>query len=204
MIGYYDYTVVLTYANAIFGVMAIYSTLNNNIGLGIMLLVLAGICDLFDGAVANTKKNRSRAETNFGVQIDSLADLISFCVYPTVLGYALGNKDFFSMIIFSLFILAGLIRLSYFNVTEMARKEQCQSCRCHYEGLPVTSVAFIIPLIYMVSMVFNPFILGAYLIILSGIGFLFVSRIKIKKWNVAPLVEMRRKKAEARRFRNGN
>lgn len=203
MIGFYDYTVILTYTNGFLGMMAIYTTLNDQLGLGVVLVALAGICDLFDGAVASTKKRRTLAEGQFGIQIDSLADLISFCVYPTVLGYTLGHRDFVSLMIFGLFVLAGIIRLSYFNVTEMARKEAKKGERCYYEGLPVTSVALILPLLYAGSEFFSLAITPFYLLLLSMIGLMFVSKVKIRKLNLTKILEGRRKTQE-RWYKNGH
>ena len=89
MIGIYDYTVILTYANLIFGVMGIFISFTGNLSYSFLLLILAGICDMFDGVVAKTKKNRTGKEKNYGIQIDSLADLVSFCVLPTIIGFVL-------------------------------------------------------------------------------------------------------------------
>ena len=44
---------------------------------------------MFDGVVAKTKKNRTQKEKSYGIQIDSLADLVSFCVLPTIIGVLL-------------------------------------------------------------------------------------------------------------------
>ena len=108
MIGIYGYTVILTYANLIFGVMGIFVSFTGNLSYSFLLLILAGICDMFDGVVAKTKKNRTWKEKNYGIQIDSLADLVSFCVLPTIIGFVLECHMIFA---YCFFILAGLIRL---------------------------------------------------------------------------------------------
>ncbi len=56
MIGIYDYTVILTYANLIFGVMGIFISFTGNLSYSFLLLILAGICDMFDGVVAKPKR----------------------------------------------------------------------------------------------------------------------------------------------------
>lgn len=176
MIGFYDYTVLLTYSNALLGVLAIYSTLNNNIFLGILCLLFAGICDSLDGMVANLKEDRNEQEISFGIQIDSFADIISFCVYPTILGYQLGYTSFLALIIFCFYILTGIIRLAYFNVTENIRKSSSNLPRTFYEGLPVTSASFIFPIV--VGLFCREYI---YLFIMAFMGVLFISKFRIKK-----------------------
>ena len=50
--------------------------------------MVSGILDAFDGRVARTKKDRNEFEKNFGIQIDSLADLICFGILPVSIGLA--------------------------------------------------------------------------------------------------------------------
>lgn len=90
MIGVYDYTVILTYLSLISGVLGIIIAVTG-VGhpeIGIFFLMLSGILDAFNGRVARTKKNRTEIEKNFGVQIDSLADLICFGVLHVSIGLA--------------------------------------------------------------------------------------------------------------------
>ena len=80
MIGFYNYTVLLTYAGFACGCCGIYYALSGHPGIGIILLLLAGFCDMFDGKVARTRK-RTDAEKQFGIQIDSLAALIRLAYF---------------------------------------------------------------------------------------------------------------------------
>ena len=82
MIGYYNYTVWLTYLSLISAALGIGASLHG-IGhpyIGIFFLMLSGLCDAFDGRVARRKKDRTEEEKKFGIQIDSLADLVAFGV----------------------------------------------------------------------------------------------------------------------------
>lgn len=87
MLGFYDYTVVLTYCSVISAVIGIYVSLSGagHPYIGVMLLLLCGLFDTFDGRVARSKKNRTEKEKAFGVQIDSLSDLVAFGVLRFVL-----------------------------------------------------------------------------------------------------------------------
>ena len=124
MLGFYNYTVVLTYIGAASGVYGIMSTLTRQSPrIGIICLMLSGLCDMFDGAVAKTRK-RTDDEKRFGIQIDSLADLICFGVLPACIGYAIGLRRSWHQWILVGYALAALIRLAYFNVMEENRQKR--------------------------------------------------------------------------------
>ena len=91
MIGFYDYTVILTYCSVISAVAGILLSLNASPHpyIAIFLLMFSGLCDAFDGKVARHKKNRTKAMKEFGIQIDSLSDLAAFGVLPVCIGAAL-------------------------------------------------------------------------------------------------------------------
>ena len=189
LIGYYGYWVYLTYLSVISAIIGIYFAISKNIFLAIVCLMISGVCDMFDGTVAKTKK-RNDDEKKYGIQIDALADIVSFGILPALIGFAIysdaifKNNDTFyiiiNIIIFSSYVLAALIRLAYFNVGEMKLQDNNIS-REYYEGLPVTSVALIIPLVYSICTFFNiPLDIvfnKLYLIILI----LFITKIKIPK-----------------------
>ena len=111
MIGFYNYTVLLTYAGFACGCCGIYYALSGHPGIGIILLLLAGVCDMFDGKVARTRK-RTDAEKQFGIQIDSLSELVCFGLLPAVIGYASGLNRPLELAILVFFTLAALIRLA--------------------------------------------------------------------------------------------
>ena len=71
-LGFYDYTVVLTYISLGISVLGITMALEGNFRMAIFCLALSGLCDMFDGKIARTKKNRTEDEKKFGIQIDSL------------------------------------------------------------------------------------------------------------------------------------
>lgn len=187
MIGIYDYTVILTYGNALFSIIGIYFAFHQNILASIFCLMLSGVCDMFDGFVANLKE-RSKQEISYGIQIDSLADLISFGVFPTVIAYGLGLTNSMYVPLFAFYILAALIRLAYFNVTELEIRDTQNKKREYYEGLPVTSSAAIIPLLFFLCSKFHLSFQFLYPFALLVIGTLFISKVKIKKLEPNKLV----------------
>lgn len=99
MLGFYDYTVVLTYISLFISVGGMMFTMNGHFKLAVTCLALSGLCDMFDGKIARTKKNRTEDEKRFGIQIDSLCDIVCFGVAPALLCYRLGMRSLIGIFI---------------------------------------------------------------------------------------------------------
>ena len=182
MIGFYNYTVILTYLSVVSAVIGISLAIQGFVFGAIPCLMVSGFCDMLDGTVAKTKEQNDM-EKKFGIQIDALADLISFGVFPALIGYTLGLDRPIHLLILMVYILAALIRLAYYNVTEEMNL-QTQETRSHYDGLPVTSVAIIIPLFWCFRSSLNSYFPAAYGVLLFCLAAAFVSKIKVKKANL--------------------
>ena len=194
MIGYYSYTVILTYMSLVSSVLGMFFALgigecSSHPEYAIICLMVSGLCDMFDGKVARTKKNRTESEKKFGIQIDSLCDAICFGVLPAVIGYSVGMTDWIDMPVLIMFPLCAVIRLAYFNVAEEERQKQTEDVRKVYEGLPVTSVALILPLIYSfhkdIGISCFPTVYGCALFI---IALAFITRFKVKKPSIRTML----------------
>ena len=173
MIGFYNYTVVLTYIGTIFGFLGIQYIVLGNLKLSLLCLMAAGFCDMFDGKIAATKK-RTRQEKRFGIQIDSLSDLVCFGVLPAQISIHSSENKKAALVISLVYLLCALIRLAWFNVNEEERQTQSKEPREYYLGLPVTATALILPfLIGIGSMINIPFAeVSHLLLLLIAIGFL--------------------------------
>lgn len=202
MIGIYDYTVVLTYLSLLSAGTGIVVALSGHGHpfLGIFFLLFCGLCDAFDGKVASTKKNRTDMERKFGIQIDSLSDLIAFGVLPACIGAAFirvslafgnilnGNGAWYSILfrvlvfgILILYILTAMIRLAYFNVTEEERQSTETGSRKFYLGLPVTSASLIFPTVALFQYLIPADLTWIYIVAVIVTGVLFVTPFKLKK-----------------------
>lgn len=147
LLGYYNYTVILTYIGVLTGFIGIIYAIERNVFAAILCLMVAGFCDMFDGTIASTK-DRTDQEKCFGIQIDSLSDLICFGVLPAVLVYIMNEQSSLVLGISALYVLCALIRLAYFNVDEQERQKNSSSSRELYYGMPVTLSALFLPTIY--------------------------------------------------------
>lgn len=179
LIGYYNYTVVLTYCGMLFAFFGILRVLSQDYFNAVFCLMLAGVCDMFDGAVASTKEREEREKT-FGIQIDSLSDLVSFGVLPGVFVYVISGKDAVVGLIASLFVLCALIRLAYYNVLEMERQGQATEKKKCFLGVPVTTVAVLLPVVYLLydHRICKSRLCFPILLVLVGIGYLLPVEIK--------------------------
>lgn len=181
MIGFYNYTVILTYLSLASALGGMLFTVNGHFRLALVCLAFSGLCDMFDGKVARAKKDRTEDEKRFGIQIDSLCDVISFGIFPALWAYCMGMKSALGIAILILYTTAGVIRLGYFNVMEEKRQETTGEPRTSYSGLPITSVAIILPLAAVVGILWRPQALLLLHITMLAVGILFVTRIRVPK-----------------------
>ena len=182
MIGFYNYTVILTYMSLCSAVVGITQTFEGRERIAILCLLISGICDLFDGKVARHKKDRTDQEKLFGIQIDSLCDLVAFGVLPACIGYKMGFNYGLGLVSAVLIVLCGLIRLGYFNVMEEERQKATAENRKEYQGLPITTSSIILPLLFLAKKNIPdeayPYVLQGFMLALA---LLFVLDIKVKK-----------------------
>ena len=182
MIGFYNYTVILTYIGLLSSVFGITQVFEGRLSIAFLCLVISGICDLFDGKVARSKKDRTDHEKVFGIQIDSLCDLVCFGVLPACIGYSYGFNYGLGLASALLIVLGGVIRLGYFNVMEEERQRTSAENRKEYQGLPITTTSIILPLLYVgrmnVPAQIFPYVFQGFMLL---VAVLFVLNISIKK-----------------------
>ncbi len=191
MIGVFDYTVILTYLSLLSASIGIGFSLMGSGGVcpyyGIFCLFICGLLDGFDGKVASLKINRSSFEKKFGIQIDSLSDLVAFGILPACIGVSIiqNSSVLFVIkvvlyIILFFYVLAALIRLAYYNVTEEERQSKKSDTEKWYTGLPVTSSTLILPGVLLLQYIIPFDIMLLYFLVILGMSFAFLSKFKIK------------------------
>jgi CDP-diacylglycerol--serine O-phosphatidyltransferase len=191
MLGVYNYTVVLTYMSVVSAVLGIFVSLSGtgHPYIGTMFLLFCGLCDAFDGKVASTKKNRSKLERNFGIQIDSLCDAICFGVTPAVILYFSGVNGALGLASLVFYVLCAVIRLAFFNVLETRRQTAEGGCAKSYRGLPVTTSAIIFPFFYLISPLIPCDILRVVYHVLPALtGFLFIFDFSVPKIDIGKML----------------
>ena len=193
MIGFYDYTVIATYLATVLGVTGIFQAVDGKLTAAVVCLLAAGLLDTVDGKIARTKKDRTASGKRFGIQIDSLNDVICFGVLPAVIAYCAYVQKVSPAVpvwytaTLCFFALCGLIRLAYFNVLEEERQETESGARKYYLGLPITASTLIFPLLCVLSNALGhlPLIMGLGLLIT---GVLYITPLHVRKPNTAAIV----------------
>lgn len=145
-----SYTVAdaLTVGNAACGTIAIFLCLDfvasnepRFLWIAFVLLPLALVLDVLDGYVARSARVR---QSVLGRDLDSLSDVISFGVAPAVLGFTLGLRGGWDMLILTYFVVCGVSRLARFNVTAAALADPSSGKVKYFEGTPIpTSIVLV-------------------------------------------------------------
>lgn len=149
MIRSYTWADVLTIGNASCGTISIFLCLDylatdnrRFFWAAFFLLPAALVCDVLDGYVARLNKKR---QSVLGADLDSLADVISFGVAPAVLGFTLGLRGGWDMVVLTYFVVCGVSRLARFNVTSAELADQTTGKVKYFEGTPIpTSIVIVL------------------------------------------------------------
>jgi len=130
-----------TLMNLFCGFLAIISVAEGRLFFGAWLIVFAGLFDALDGFMARL----SNATSQFGIELDSISDVVSFGVAPGFLLYAfgLGEMPFVGIILSALTPLCGAVRLARYNVDAQESRGD------YFKGLPIPGQAIMIAAFYL-------------------------------------------------------
>jgi len=151
MLRSYTWADLLTILNASCGTISIFLCLDymatdnrRFLWAAFFLLPAALLFDVLDGYVARLD---TRRQSVLGADLDSLADVISFGVAPAVLGFTLGLRGGWDMVILTYFVVCGVSRLARFNATTEALTDVETGKVKYFEGTPIpTSVVLVLVL----------------------------------------------------------
>lgn len=180
MVGFYNYTVYTTYLGMLSAVAGILFAAEKNTYAAVLCLVLCGVVDAVDGTIARTKKDRTDSEKRFGIEIDSLSDLVAFGVLPAAIAFSVsGTVPAKAAALF--YALCALVRLAYFDVLtheKLLGGEQNKE----YVGLPVTSCAWVMPAcVCLAPYMSNNAAVLLFPVLLFVMGILFITPFRFKK-----------------------
>ncbi len=178
VVGKWNRSTWLTYATVGISCAGMYSAfVLSAFNYAHVFLILAGVCDMLDGFVAR-KCKRTVEEKRYGVELDSLADVISFVALPVVIAFAMGVREIYEVAILALFMLCGVVRLAFFNLHADSDKPVS-----YYRGLPVTFTALILPVSYALISRFLPEDIAPimYVCVMAIIGMLNILDFRVPK-----------------------
>jgi len=180
-----------TFANAVFGLFSVIKTLEGDYFGAAYCIMFAGVMDLFDGRLA-----RAFGSTSYlGMELDSLCDAVSFCFAPAILLYSayLHKAGIFGVIVVSLYLCCGLLRLAKFNILSsdpLSGTAGQVNTSEFFIGLTTTLTAFLIAqlMIYfgwISQQIFpflkNPYGLALFVLVLSFLMISPVTFLSFKK-----------------------
>ena len=172
---------IISLLNMCSGFLAIISSINNNLELAAILMIIAIIFDSIDGWVA--RKTNRKDDLGFGKNIDSLSDAISFGVAPAIFLYSCINttpyiNQVIVIIVSLMIVICGVLRLTRYNV--IADKIDTKD----FIGFPIPGISFILATFYLTGR-FNPYVALILSIIVS---LLMVCNIQYPKFDNIPLI----------------
>ena len=181
-IGFFSIANTVTLCGLISAVISCFLAANGNFKLAIYMLFLACLCDTFDGRIARANPNRTSAEKFYGIQLDSLCDVVSFGVTPCFIAFSFGFDGLVDVIIYAIFIVCGATRLAYFNTLANANPNKPNK---GFRGVPIPMSTFVITILFVLT-TFIPAVAMVWIfrvaLLLLAIG--FVLNIRIKKPNL--------------------
>lgn len=178
-IGYYSLANALTMFGLVSSVTSCFLAAKGNFKFAVYMLFLACLCDAFDGKIARSTPNRTAQQKFYGVQLDSLCDVVSFGVAPCFLAFSFGFDGIFDVIIYCIFVLCGAVRLAYFNT--LANENPGKPCKC-YRGIPIPmSVSMVICLFLLTTFIPAVATVWIFRIAYLALAIGFILNIKVKK-----------------------
>ena len=162
-----------TAASIFLGVLSMLASIKGDYDKAMILIIVSLICDGLDGRIARLTNTASK----FGVEFDSLADIIAFGVAPAVLFYFNLGQDYgrFGSLAMAMFIIFGAIRLARFNVTTGTYDPRV------FIGLPIPTAAVVLGIwvvFYKHYFDNNSFVAIGIILLAFLLSFLMVSNVR--------------------------
>ena len=123
-------------------VLGIYFAIAGDFSIAMIGILWAVLFDWYDGIIARKLKNRTEVQGEFGGQLDSLIDIVSFGVFPAILLLSYGNYSFWFVPGAFVVIATSAVRLSYFNVYGLVDSKT-------YKGLALDNNVLILALAFL-------------------------------------------------------
>ena len=123
-------------------VIGIYFAIQANFQAAIIGVLWAVLFDWYDGIIARKMKNRTKVQGEFGAQLDSMIDIVSFGILPAIILLSYGNYNIWFLPGAFVIIAASAIRLTYFNVYGLIDSKT-------YKGFPLDNNVLILAFVFL-------------------------------------------------------
>lgn len=140
----------------------------------------AVLFDWYDGIIARSMKGRTKVQGQFGAELDSMIDIVSFGILPAVVLLSYGNYNIWFLPGAFIIIAASAIRLTYFNVYGLIDSRT-------YKGFPLDNNVLILAFLFAFESCFTPFVFSiiiyALLMVLAALNLSSIRTAKLGgKW----------------------
>ncbi|MCY6354968.1 CDP-diacylglycerol--serine O-phosphatidyltransferase [Clostridium sp. ZS2-4] len=159
-----------TLSNLAFGILSVIMSFQGNYTLACYCIILAGLMDRYDGRVARYLN----VSSELGKELDSLADLISFGVAPSILVFNINSFQYLGLtgyILVLIFPIAGAYRLARYNITSFDGV---------FSGIPITAAGMLLALYCLITLNKGMYA-GITIFLVIILSYLMVSKFQIKK-----------------------
>ena len=130
-------------------VIGIYFAIQGNFEAAIIGVLWAVLFDWYDGIIARRLKGRTKVQGDFGAQLDSMIDIVSFGILPAIILLSYGDYNIWFLPGAFVIIAASAIRLTYFNVYGLIDTKT-------YKGFPLDNNVLILALVFVFESFFEP------------------------------------------------
>ena len=164
---------IFTFINLACGVFSIISIIKENFLLSAIFILIAGLVDRYDGRIARYLQ----VSSELGKELDSLADLVSFGVAPSILIFTMFELDnlapmgLLGYALVIAFPICGAFRLARYNVSSFDGV---------YTGVPITITGCVLALFAIISLYTTKLLVVAIILMIVG-AYLMVCTLKLKK-----------------------
>ncbi|MBR6594913.1 MAG: CDP-alcohol phosphatidyltransferase family protein [Clostridia bacterium] len=187
-IGVYNLANFVTLLGLASALVACFAAASGALLLAVCMFLLSGLCDMFDGRIARGAGSRTRKEKVFGIQIDTVCDMVSFGVAPAVIAYFSGFSRWHDVAAYIVYAACAAIRLAYFNT--QAIEETPDLNMKAFTGVPVPFSCLVMPVLMIARALIPSFIATTiiYDLVFVAVGIAFILNVKIKKLNIVQSV----------------
>ena len=148
-------------------IVGIYFAILGNFQAAIIAVLWAVLLDWYDGIIARKMKGRTKAQGDFGAQLDSMIDIVSFGILPAIILLSYGDYNIWFFPGAFVIIAASAIRLSYFNIYGLIDSKT-------YKGLALDNNVLILAFVFLFESFFTQsafsILIYALLMLLSALN----------------------------------
>lgn len=158
--------------------MGIYFAIQGNFPAAMIGIIWAVLFDWLDGAIARKMKGRTKEQGEFGTQLDSLIDIVSFGILPAIILLSYGNYAVWFIPGAFIVVATAVIRLSYFNVYGLVDSKS-------YRGMAIDNNAIILAFVFLFESLFSQSVFAIVLyMLLMILAALNLASIRTPKFDI--------------------